>query len=220
MKDAKASLILFLGVAVLIFSAWSFTVPKIKQTLAARQVLEKDQEKLKKMNEKLSDLTTLDEVKLTDKTRIALRAVSTDKNFMDTLTVIAKIAGDNGLVLSGFSINPGDLSITEKGTLSYKLFVSGNKENLVAFLAAINKTLPLVAPAGNLNVDMSGASTEFDMSTESYFLPLPKTLGTIDSPVPKLTSQEEEVLAVISGFTFVPQMAVTSSGGKVNPFSF
>lgn len=205
----------------MILLTWSFIIPKINETLEAKQVLEADKEKLVRLQRKLDDLEGLNEAELQETTKISLRAISTDKNFIEALGTIGKIANDKGLAIESFNVSPGELAITEGGNISYKLTVVGSLDGVSGFLSEINKAVPIITIVGNLSLSIGGGeSMTIDLQAENYFLPLPKTIGKIDSPVPKLTEDEEKALSSIQNFTFLPYEAFPSTGGRENPFSF
>lgn len=205
----------------MILLTWSFIIPKINESFEVKQKLEVDKDKLVRLQKKLEDLEGLNEAELSETTKVSLRAISTEKNFMEALDTIGKIANEKGLAIESFSVNPGELSVKERGEISYKLTVIGSIDSVVDFLSEINNTVPLVSMVGNLSLNMSeGESTTIELQAENYFLPYPKTIGKIDSPVPKLTSTEEKALSSISSFKFYLQEFLPAAGGKENPFTF
>lgn len=222
MSGPKTSLFLLVGGIVLIILTWSFVNPKINETFEAKKQLESDKGKLLRLQNKLAELEGLNEVELLETTKVSLRAISTEKNFMEALDTIGQVANEKGLAIESFSVNPGELSVSEKGEISYKLTVVGPLDGVSSFMSEINNTLPLISLVGNLSLNISeGESTTIDLQAENYFLPPPKTIGKTDSPVPKLSAAEEKALSSISSFTFFPQESFPSAGGgKEDPFSF
>ena len=58
------------------------------------------------------------------------------------------------------------------------------------------------------------------LSLEVLYGELPSTFGTVDSPLPQLTSKDEELIAKLAGISIVssPGTVTLSPKGKTNPF--
>jgi len=220
MKNRKSSLIFSLSLIILAVVTWFFVWPRFNELLETKRNLDQERTKLASLKTKLSDLASLNEFELSQRNKISLQALPAGKNFFDVLAVLSKVASDKGLLVESFRVTPGELSVTEEGKLAYKLTIIGSLDAVGDFLSEIEKTMPLVSPSGKVNLELQDQNSNVEISVESYYLPLPKTLGTVDTPIQKLTAAEEKFLVVVSGFTSLPQETLPPSGGKANPFAF
>ena len=221
MRPRKNQFILLVVGILLVLFSWSYLIPKFNQTLEAREKLEVERERLARLKNKVSQLQGLNEYELSNRTKLTLEAVPAEKNFLDVLGIISQTATERNLMVKSFRVSPGPMAVKEKGKLTIKLGMEGDIDDLSNFLVELEKVLPLITPTSNkLVVKFPSTNTTSDLSVEFSFQPLPKTLGKIDSVVPKLTDQEEKFLNIISSYTALPEEVIPPSTGRANPFSF
>lgn len=213
----------FIGI-FLVFLSWSFIIPKTNQVFEAKNSLAKEKSRLTKLQAKLADLESLNEFELSERTNLALKAVPDKKNVIGVMSSLRTQAAEKGLMIENLSVSPGELMSTVSATpgpgkLDFKIEIQGPLETILDFFTKMQESLPLVS-LRQVKIELVGGNAAVSLTLESYFLPLPQTLGAIDLPVLKLTPDEEKVLNQISGFSFLPPASFTPSVGRVNPFSF
>lgn len=199
---------------------WGFVVPQFNQAMENKKSLDLENEKLVKMKNKLNDLNSLNEFELGQRTRITLKALPNTKNPFEVLSILTKMAEENGLAVNSFNIKPGPMVVTEQGSLIYKLTLLGGVMAIKDFLKELESVLPLMSHSGKTNIEIGVEQATINLSAESYFQPLPKTLGSSDTAVEKLSSDEEKYLTTLSGYKTFPEEIVPPPSGKANPFSF
>lgn len=217
----KANIFLFIGGILLVIFTWSFIVPQVKQILSAKSSLDQEQARLEKIKRKLNELRTINQNDLSQRTDLSLQAVPPEKNFLDLLSNLEKAANKNNLAVESFQVIPGSLNVTQQGKLSLKMSIAGSLENVKNFLVSAENILPIVdMKVVKIGIEKDIATTEVNLDLS--FLPLPKTLGNIDSPLPRLTADEENALSKLSGFEYIQNDLGESSvpAGKDNPFTF
>lgn len=200
---------------------WSFIVPQVKQILSDKSSLDQETARLEKIKRKLNELKTINQNDLSERTNLALQAISPEKNFLDLLSNLEKAANKSSLAVESFQIIPGSLNVTQQGKLSLKMSIIGSLENVKNFLVSAESILPIVdMKVVKIGIEKDIATTE--ISLDLSFLPLPKTLGSIDSPLPRLTVDEEKALSKLSGFDRSQNDLGGSDvpAGKDNPFTF
>lgn len=231
MKDYKKSLIkyhhLFLP-AVLVVSlviGWTFFLPRFEQIKGIYDSLQKERERVSKLQTKIQDLETLNEYELSEKSEMLLTALPSRKNPVGMMTMIDQLAEENSLLVEELKVSPGEVAteaaeMTEMEELVFKLTVSGDINQFLNFLKVANQSLPLV----NLqikNFDISGQSFSTDVTLVGYYSSLPKTLGKTEAAVPKLTPEEEGLLDQLRKYNLYETETFESlPGGKHNPFTF
>ena len=183
--------------------------------------MKEEEVRLEKIKAKLADLENLNEFELIGRANLSLRAVSTEKNFLEVLENLSLLSNNNGLILESFQVAPGEISTSglpdKLGRLSFKVGLVGDIKGLEAFLREAEKTLPIVS---FLQTDISFMGSTVEFRLEDYFLPLPTKLGSLENPLPKLTAEEEKILSSFSGFTSLSGQPVPMPSGRANPFSF
>jgi len=82
----------------------------------------------------------------------------------------------------------------------------------------IKTSLPILTVKG-LTVDNIQQQT--DLNIQTYYLNFPQTIGAVDTPVQKLTKDEEDSLKKLASYTAISELNIGSEtgGGKINPFS-
>lgn len=208
------------GILLVIFT-WTFIVPQVKQILNAKNNLDQETARLEKVKRKLNELRTINQNDLSQRTDLSLQALPPEKNFLDLLSNLQKAANSNSLAVESFQIIPGNLNVTQQGKLNLKMGVVGSLENVKNFLVSAENILPII-DMKTVKIGIEKEIVTTDISLDLSFLPLPKTLGSIDSPIPHLTADEEKVLSKLSGFEHIPNDLGGSSvpTGKDNPFTF
>lgn len=217
----KTNIFLFIGGIFLVIFTWSFIVPQVKQILNDKSSLDQETARLEKIKRKLNELKTINQNDLSERTNLALQAVPPEKNFLGLLSNLEKAANKNSLAVESFQVIPGSLNVTQQGKLSLKMSIIGSLENVKNFLVSAESILPIVdMKVIKIGIEKDIATTE--MSLDLSFLPLPKTLGSIDSPLPHLTVDEEKALSKLSGFDRSQNDLGGSDipAGKDNPFTF
>lgn len=231
MKDYRKILLkyhhLFLPVILIIslIIGWTIFLPRFEQVKGIYTSIQKEQERVGKLQTKIRDLETLNEYELGEKSEILLAALPSLKDPAGMISLVGKLVDENGLLIEDLKVSPGEVAtesaeIAEVEELIFKLSLSGEISQFLNFLKIASKSLPLV-DLQIKNFDISGQSFTTDVTLISYYSGLPKTLGKADSPVPKLTSQEEELLSQLREYNlFETETFQPSAGGKPNPFTF
>jgi len=208
----------------LIFIGWFYLIPKAKEVLEAKNTLEQQEKRLIGLRAKLADLESLDETGLQERFDSSLKAIPEKKVPVSVMTILREEALGKGLLVDSLSVSPGGISATASAhsaldKISFKTQISGSLNGVLDFLKEVSSFLPLMA-VRQIAITLNNEIANTSLVIESYSLPLPTTLGSLDSPVSKLTPEEEKTLREISQFRYFPSSSFAPSGGRANPFSF
>jgi Tfp pilus assembly protein PilO len=204
--------------------------PKINQVLSIRQNLSSQKNKLAQLTTKVTALQGLDEVELEERTKVLLGALPSQKDLPGALMTIKSLTTTTGLELRGIQVEPGEISTesaqpetTQKYNLpflEFKIRVGGNQTQLKDFLTKLVLTAPLMRVAAMEISQAEGEAIEADLKLDTFFLPLPSTLGTAEKPLAAITPQEEVIYQQLTKIS--PGQTGTFSpipSGKENPFT-
>lgn len=219
------------AVLIVVFLVTFFLViPQYNKVKKARQSLSKEKVKIEKLKEKAQALQGLNEYELSEKAEIALKALPAKKDVFQAMGVISRLARETGVIIEKLSASPGEISeetpsktTPPEGKLAFKLELLGTQEQFHAFLEKLSEFIPLVdTKKVRLRTSEEVASSEFTL--ELYFSPLPKLLGKPETPLPKLTQEEERTFEMISTLSYyVSEEALAPApgpSGRANPFTF
>lgn len=219
--------LVFLGLGILVIVIGIFIIwPKVQDVNKARVTLEANTQYLNKLKAKLTDLQSLNEFELVDRNNLSVRAIPEIKNPLGTLISLRSLATDLGVDIEEISVTVGGVSsesakIEETGIakINFKVKMNGSKTAIFDFFKKIEESLPIVT-ADSVKVSMSGESATADLNVNSYYLSFPTTIGKIDDPVKKLSSDEEKLIDKIRGFSYIPPTTFTPAQGRSDPFTF
>jgi Tfp pilus assembly protein PilO len=216
----------FIVGAIVIVLTVFFLVPKISQISETRQKLAQEKEKLARLTQKLADLEGLDEVELSTRADLILRALPAEKDVPRILIALSSLSEETEVALTKISVTPGKLSTAsamaeKEPALSFKITASGPMETIKKFLDRLVSTLPVMQISViKLTEDEAGAGAE--VSFDAYFLPLPKSLGEAEKPLAKIVPDEEITYKKIERFRppSMEEVLPLVGSGKEDLFSF
>jgi hypothetical protein len=219
--------LLYLAVGVLVFFlTTSVILPKGREILEARETLQKGEKKLENLKGKLADLTSLNEFELSERNNLLLRALPAQKNPLGEMVTLRSLANELNLTIEEISVAPGEVStpsaeVKEKKLqpINFKIKLASSRTAFFDFLKKMEQSTPL-SNFDQMKISLSGDSVNAEFSLDTFFLNYPETIGSLETPVPKLTADEEKTLEKISSFTYVPAVSFQPSEGRDNPFSF
>lgn len=214
-----------------------FLIPKIRKIPEMRRTIAAQEKDVNQLAQKLSDLQSLSEVELFNTTSLLLEALPAQKDFYQILTLTKKVFNDNNSLLKSFDFAPGKIS-TESGEpksqdsdslqMSLKILFTASYDNFSTLLNSFSKTLPIMEVDSIKFSSISATSSanlldlEGTINLKSYFAPLPKTIGRIDAPLPKISSQGKSLTEELKTYQRYQEEETTSGEpvivGKENPF--
>lgn len=211
-------------------------VPKIKQIQEVRIKIKKQDENISQLSQKAAELSSLSETELYENSSLLLEAVPSQKDFYETLVMSKQVVTENGVFIESFKFVPGDVSTqsaTKKVTLSplpVEISFVSSFDSLKAMIENIDKMLPLITidriRFGTVESTESGSLADFTgkLNIMSYFSPLPASLGAPEKSLPKISSQEREVVEQLKDYRryepLVMEEGEIITVGKENPFPF
>lgn len=138
---------------------------------------------------------------------------------------LRKLAADNGIILSDFSIVSTNIQ-NENAMFTYEVNFQArgaDYTSLATFLAGMDSLLPLVS-LGSLTMDSKTVSgVEAQVRLIAYSAAFPESLPSLDEPLSGLSEGEQESLNILGGFN-APGVsgalpAPTEVTPRANPFS-
>lgn len=198
--------------------------------LSKQKTLSSEKEILAEATQKLAALEGLNEYELSAKAERILAVLPTEKDPARLIMTIRYLADLTGVKLEGINVKPGEISAGSsqaKGKeqavplLTFQVDAGGSQEAIGEFLDKIQSTAPLMR-IEKATISSKGADFLAKLELETFYLPLPPILGSVEKPLPEISPEEDEIyeslakLEVISTeISFTPVAT-----GKENPFTF
>lgn len=213
-------LVVTLSSLILIFLV---IVPQTLKLIANQKVGNNLLNSSRSLEVKAQTLDGLDGTDLSKKVEYALSVFPPEKNFADIVGIIQNISSSVGFSISSLTIGEG--KGTKGGTQSFNVSVSLNgAKQLIPFLLSAIETAPRLMQIESFDISTSGEGVQINLSLSVLYDPLPKAFGSTDSPLPQLSSEDEQILTKlattsqnVSGGTAISS-GPSGPRGKQNPF--
>ncbi|PIU03589.1 hypothetical protein COT44_02210 [Candidatus Shapirobacteria bacterium CG08_land_8_20_14_0_20_39_18] len=210
-----------IGLIVILFS-YKLVLPKLTTALEIYRQIGVERTRLAILKTKTIDLQNLNEKELQDNNNLALKAVPPQKNVINVISSLDNLANQNGVLIDNLTISSGgkESTVSTQGLNHYEfsLQVIAGIDQINTLMDKIKTSLPILTVKG-LTVDNIQQQT--DLNIQTYYLNFPQTIGAVDTPVQKLTKDEEDSLKKLASYTAISELNIGSEtgGGKINPFS-
>lgn len=213
------------GAILISFGVAFFVVwPKYNEVMRLKETNRQNTELAQKLDVKATELSALDAGKLTEQVAGAEQLLPSDKGVFTMLRQIENTAGSSGVLISNLSIAPGavgksggkegaaapntaapalpakdNVDPPDVSKISVKLSLTSDYKGLLSFLSGLS-ALPRVSAVKDLSVGSQGGTGQVSSSftIDAYWQVIPSELPSIESPITKITSDEEAMLAGVS----------------------
>lgn len=202
-------------------------IPQIKGYLGSKDSELKIQNRLKILESKAKELENINDDELRRKVQSAVAALPTEKDYTSVIGFLQRLSAEAGINLESVILDSGGAKNTAiASSFAVKVEINAGKLNFDEFLKKIENA-PSVLKISNISVDRGTDDLiSSSLVIDVFYSPTPNTLGSIDSPLPKLTSEEEVLIQeLVSSLAVVPVTSVSSKQpenilprGKSNPF--
>lgn len=220
----------FLLFAFVFLTSVLFLKPKIREVIAIQQKISQERKTLAQLTQKVALLEGLDQNELSTKTDKVLKILPTEKNVPFILQTLRLLSSQTNINLSKLTVSPGSLSTdsaqlnppADLPVLTLDINLDGDKDKIKSFLSSLEFTSPLMRVKTISFSQKGDSSIALEMVLETYFLPLPQTLGKPEQPVPNITSQEQSAYQLLTQFKspLTASELPVGPAGKENPFVF
>lgn len=173
---------------------------------------------------KASSLENINEQDLERKLTAALTSLPAESDFSVIIGILGVITNANGFSVSGLGINPTTYQV-EDGTSRYGVTtqVLGPQDLLPRLTKAIESS-PRIMKVKTLEVSKNpeGGVVTVSLGLEVLFAPASTTLAGVDSPLPSLSQEDEDLLTSLTSIIRPSQITIepipSGPKGKANPF--
>lgn len=207
-------------VIVSVILAFTVIIPQSKSLIRRFQLMKEAEVNIKNLKEKQVLLDSFESKVLEPTYRTVVATIPKEKILGPMMTGLDNLMSDYEITLISFTFDAVGAIGTEsakKGTkkestlystIPITLMVEGTLSNIRNFLDSINRTRPLYLVK---NFDLAFSPTEklfrSKMFIDAFYMPLPKTLGSVASKLAPFTGEEQALLTKVSSFTELTNMS-------------
>lgn len=212
------SVVTLASLILIVFVIYPQTVKLISNHRTGEELLGK----MRFLEVKAQELESINEEDLTKKLAAALTVFPQDKDFGNVIGLIQNISSRYSFDIVDLSLGQG--SEPEKGAETgylVKLEAVGPKSALNTLLVGLESAPRLMKVSGvEVSSEKSPDSVNVVITLKVLFSPVPNTLGALHSPLPVVTTKDQEILSRLVNNILTSQTTavVAPTLGKQNPF--
>lgn len=155
----------------------------------------------------------------------ALALLPLDKDFGNIVGLMQQVAGQSGFSVTAVSLGNTSNQLKNANSFEVKLEAQGIKNLLPVFLNNLENSKRLIKVSSiDIASGLNPQTVNVSISVEVFYSSLPQNYGTVDSPLPELTSKDRDLINLLAGLSTTSIIASPSaaiqfgSRGKSNPF--
>ena len=196
--------------------------PQISSLLSNQKTQDETLGKISVLEAKAQALESYDPADLNLRVSYALNVYPAEKDFMTAIGILQKLTSKLGFEISSLALgSAGSNKLTNAQSFNIKLDITGPEAMLNKLLKDIESS-PRLMRINSLEVNSSrqtGAGAAA-LVVDVLFAQAPSGFGSIDSPLPELSSKEQEIIQKLARFSSTAAQSVVKFGprGKENPF--
>ena len=234
-----------LTIAVLLLLGKNFFLPSLNKAKAIRKDNQALIARKQRMDEKVTELGSLDKEALKKQVESLMEIVPTEKDPATLIAVLKKSAEEYNLDLGAFKLDPGEIGTAEadlarvektdtkaekskKSTKSLlyqveeallSLNIVGEEEDVLKWLSSLSQTAPLVKISSfHIVYANDSDKTSLAINCQYFFNKLPEVLGAIDAPLPEISNDELALIRSMEIIKKYPKATVFATAGQEDIF--
>lgn len=198
--------------------------PQITKFLENQEQAKQLEEKSRILESKAKELENYDPKDLSLKVNSALSSYPADRDYVNVLRILQTIVAQSQFGVASMSLAGGSGDVGVKAqSYNMKLDVIGPITNLPKLLSNIENSYRLMRVVSLETSAGKDLLTNASLTISVLFADAPKDFGSADSPLPKFSDKEQEILSRLAAIGDIvvsqdQQGSQLGSRGKTNPF--
>lgn len=207
-----------LTAVVVVVLSYFVIKPRVADIFLLRQELSGQQERSQRLDTKQKEIVNLalEEAELNDQLREIDLALPYHKDVASLVFGVQKLAQEASVSAKSIQLSPGLLTtaatgvLTRAGELNIKATFEGTMDGVRLLLTKLAAARRLLVPQSVSISTHARAEELVDITIPlvAYYLPSPKELGDVTTPLPKLSPSDKELIDKISQFNVYTGLAV------------
>lgn len=196
--------------------------PQVIKLISNNEALRVLSEKAIKLNTKDKALQNLDDNSLGSKVKIMMASLPQDLDFSTIVGIVQGVVSKSSYSLTSVQLGSGNALNSGVSGYILRIEVFGPKANFAKLLDDLEDSYRVMRVTSVENTfDKGGDVVKSVISLEAYYSLLPKSLGSIEAPLPVLSAQDEDTINKLSRLGVVTPSSETATlapRGKSDPF--
>lgn len=178
------------------------------------------QNRIVSLNQKATELKTIDQATRQQQLKTALTILPTDRSVPQAMAALQTLVTKSNLVLKNTAYSA--VSKSGETSFSFTITVLGPLSSIRNFLNSLSEG-PRIFKVESiaLRFQPGGLLAEADIPLSVFYTPAPTTKISLDQPVSQISSKQEELIAKLTKAMAAAEVSSTSSAvplGKADPF--
>lgn len=174
------------------------------------------------LENKVLALESYDEKDLSSKVELVLNVYPGEKDLAEAIGLLQELIAQSGFRVNAISLGNTSQKGGKVQSYDVKLEMIGFKNGFPTLLNDLESS-PRLIRVSSIDISSSGNSGAINVSlvVEVLYSQIPQSFGAVDSPVPELSQNDEELLirlASVKGPVISQAQVVAGPRGKENPF--
>lgn len=172
---------------------------------------------------KVDALNSLNSSDLTTQMNVLLTVLPEDKDYPGLIQILKNTILSRGLILVDFQVGgSGSAAAKSSGLYTVMISLKGTKSAVDDFISSV-EALPRMIRIQNLDFNLGKAPdiVTANITLNIFYAPAPTAVGAVDSPLPKLTEKDQQMVALFTrGINLSsPPVSTSSAKGKADLFN-
>lgn len=174
------------------------------------------------LDAKAQELTQIDNNALKNKVDLSFLALPANKDLAEVIGLLQKIVSDSGLILASLQFGK-DSAVDGQQAFRVIIEVQGLGNSFALLMDNIERTYrPMKIDSVEISSPRASLDVTATLNIDVFYTPVPKSIGGLEAPLPKLTAKDEEVIAGLAKYApkgvTVETNFVAGPRGRENPF--
>lgn len=197
--------------------------PQTNDFFKSKEQLQTLEQKKITLDAKAKVLAEINEIDINKKLQSVLTALPPEKDFTGAIGLIQRLCSEEGVSLTTFQLGQAVAGSGGSAAYNINIDVLAPKEMLDRLLKKIESSDRVMKLSGiEIASYKNDQAVTASLSIDIFYSELPKTIGGVEADLPKLTAEDEQLLATLAKVSNTP---FTNAGqissvpkGKANPF--
>lgn len=219
---------LYIFPAIIVLSSFFLVIfviyPQIVKLIENQKLAGDIVNKTQFLNTKVQALENYNAEELSQKVRVVLGSLPSDKEYGSVLGVLQNLIAQSGFVINSIALGNTSGKTGNANSFGINLEITGPGTLFQNLLTSLDNS-PRILRVNSVDISSARSSDTLNakVALDVLYSPVSQSLGNVDSPLPELSQKDEELISALqsSARASLPASSsavITSPRGKANPF--